>query len=173
MKRNLISVIILALCLANLVLTAILIFTVLPETKKANALIDDIATAIKLDLQSGAGNGSTYPIEQQDEYQVNGNEKMTINFKKDQSGQNHYCVVTVNLMVNNQSDQFATMITEGGLAKKESIIKDEINSIIGSKTIDEFNADHAAVKDEILEDLQGYFGADFIVDVKFVDIQTE
>ena len=36
MKKNLISVLILALCFANLVLTALLIFTIIPETKKAN-----------------------------------------------------------------------------------------------------------------------------------------
>ena len=40
MKKNLISVIILALVLANFVLTALLVFTVLPETKKANKLIE-------------------------------------------------------------------------------------------------------------------------------------
>lgn len=34
MKKNLISVLILALCFANLVLTALLIFTIIPETKK-------------------------------------------------------------------------------------------------------------------------------------------
>ena len=39
MKKNLISVLILALVFANLVLTALLIFTILPETKKANNLI--------------------------------------------------------------------------------------------------------------------------------------
>lgn len=33
MKKNLISVLILALCFANLVLTALLIFTIIPETK--------------------------------------------------------------------------------------------------------------------------------------------
>ena len=34
MKKNLITVIILALVLANLILTAILVFTIIPQTKK-------------------------------------------------------------------------------------------------------------------------------------------
>ena len=46
MKKNLISVLILALCFANLVLTALLIFTIIPETKKANNLIDQVCQAI-------------------------------------------------------------------------------------------------------------------------------
>ena len=45
MKKNLISVIILALVLANFVLTALLVFTVLPETKKANKLIEEVCSA--------------------------------------------------------------------------------------------------------------------------------
>ena len=53
MKKNLISVLILALCFANLVLTALLIFTIIPETKKANNLIDQVCQAISLDLNSG------------------------------------------------------------------------------------------------------------------------
>lgn len=48
MKKNLISVLILALCFANLVLTALLIFTIIPETKKANNLIDQVCQAISL-----------------------------------------------------------------------------------------------------------------------------
>ena len=46
MKKNLMSVIILALVFANFVLTAILMFTVIPQTKKANNLIDQICEAV-------------------------------------------------------------------------------------------------------------------------------
>lgn len=160
MKRNLISVIILALCLANFVLTAILVFTILPQTKKSNQLIDDITAAIKMDLQSGVGNGSNYPIDQQAEYKVQGGEKMTINFKD-----GHYGVFTITLMVNTASDQYEPMITNGGLAAKESIIVNTVYDIVSSKTLDEYNADQSAVMDEILVELQGTFGADFIISV--------
>ena len=54
MKKNLISVVILALVFANFVLTALLMFSVLPETKKANTLIEKVCSAIDLDLNSGA-----------------------------------------------------------------------------------------------------------------------
>ena len=65
MKKNLISVLILALCFANLVLTALLIFTIIPETKKANNLIDQVCQAISLDLNSGtATSGSQLPQDQ-------------------------------------------------------------------------------------------------------------
>ena len=51
MKKKLISVLILALVFANFVLTAILMFTVLPETQKANTLIEKVCSAIDLEEQ--------------------------------------------------------------------------------------------------------------------------
>ena len=61
MKKNLISVLILALVLANLILTAILAFTIIPQTKKSNELIDQVCSAIDLELESGSN--ITVPIE--------------------------------------------------------------------------------------------------------------
>lgn len=59
MKKNLITVIILALVLANLILTAILVFTIIPQTKKSNQLIDQVCSAINLELQSGENTPAT------------------------------------------------------------------------------------------------------------------
>ena len=46
MKKNLISVIILALLIVNIVLTAIMMFSVTGASKKTAALVDNIATAL-------------------------------------------------------------------------------------------------------------------------------
>ena len=37
----------------------------------------------------------------------------------------------------------------------------------------EFKADQAAVKSEILSQLQEYFGVDFIIDVMFTSVMTQ
>ena len=61
MKKNLMTVIILALVLVNLVLTAILAFTIIPQTRKSNQLIDKIASAIDLELEDGrSSSGGRY-----------------------------------------------------------------------------------------------------------------
>ena len=52
MKKNLISVVILALVFANFVLTALLMFSVLPETKKANTLIEKVFPVRRFPLQA-------------------------------------------------------------------------------------------------------------------------
>ena len=107
MKKNLISVIILALVLANFVLTALLVFTVLPETKKANKLIEEVCSAIDLDLNSGATSGvSNVPINQIDDYALNSGETMTISFKSDDSGTAHYLVAAISLSLNKESEVY-------------------------------------------------------------------
>lgn len=52
MKKNLISVMILALVLVNLVLTAILTFTIVPQTKKSNELINRFARQLIWNLRA-------------------------------------------------------------------------------------------------------------------------
>ena len=68
MKKNLISVLILALVLANLILTAILTFTIVPQTKKSNELINQVCSAIDLELESGSN--ITVPIENIEVYNI-------------------------------------------------------------------------------------------------------
>ncbi len=53
MKKNLISIIILALLIVNIVLTAIMMFSVTTTNRKTAALVGDIASAISLDLGTG------------------------------------------------------------------------------------------------------------------------
>ena len=52
MKKNMLSILILALLIVNIVLTAIMMFSITGTAKKTSALIDDISAAINLDLKN-------------------------------------------------------------------------------------------------------------------------
>ncbi len=172
MKKNLISVIILALVLANFVLTALLVFTVLPETKKANKLIEEVCSAIDLDLNSGATSGlSNLPIDQIDDYALNDGETMTIDFKTDDSGTNHRLVAAISLSLNKESDVYNDKNFD--ISTKENLIKSNIVTIIGQHTVEEYNADKEAIYDEILSSLQDMLGADYVVGVNFTSSLTQ
>lgn len=173
MKKNLMSVLILALVFVNLVLTAILMFSVLPETKKANMLIEKVCSAIDLDLNSGAATGvSNIPIDQQEVYKVNEGEKITTNFAQGSDGKNHYVVLKVSLVLNKKSDNYKTYNQEFFTSQDETI-KNSIIQVIGSYTIDEFESNKDEVKGEILSDMQELFGADLVVGVNFSESTSE
>ena len=100
MKKNLMTVVILALVFANFVMTAIMMFSVLPQTQKANEMITKVCEAIDLELNSGAAVGlSNLPISQIETYDVAAGEAMTINLKDGGYGQ-----ISVSISVNNESD---------------------------------------------------------------------
>ena len=67
MKKNLISIIILALLIVNIVLTAIMMFSVTGASKKTSALVDNIATALDLELAaSGEGEAAEEAVSMAD-----------------------------------------------------------------------------------------------------------
>ena len=173
MKKNLISVLILALVFANFVLTAILMFTVLPETQKANTLIEKVCSAIDLDLNQGGANGtSNIPIDQQDTYKVNEGEKITTNLAKGNDGKSHYAIVKVSLVLNKKSDNYKTYNQEF-LTNQDETIKNDVIQVIGQYTLDEFESNKEQVKAEILSDMQKLFGADLVIDVNFSESTSE
>lgn len=174
MKKNLITVIIMALVLANLILTAILAFTIIPQTKKSNQLIDQVCSAINLELEGGQNkNLAAVPIEDIEVYNIE--QSFTVNLANGADGKKHYAVFSVGLSINTKSEQYSTYGGTEGLTEKESIICSEINTIVSSYTVEEFNADgYKAVKEEILQAMQDMFGGtDFIVGVNFSSVTTE
>lgn len=169
MKKNLMTVIILALVFANFVLTAIMMFTIVPTTQKANELITRVCEAIDLELNSGAATGlNNLPIDQIATYNVSSGEKMTINL----AGGDNYALVAVALSVNKESERYKDATTTI-LTEQEAIIKNTINQIIRQYTKDEFLENTQEVQDEICKSLQKTYGADYVVGVNFASMTVQ
>ena len=170
MKKNLITVITLALVVMNLVLTVILTITILPETKKANELITKVCRAIDLDLESGsATSNADIPIDQIDVYDIE--DQQTINLKSSGDGKDHFAVITVSISMDKKNKDYKDLQPE--VENKVELIKGEINNIVSQYTIDEIKNNQSAVQNEILKDLQKMFGSDFIVAVGFPTAQYQ
>ena len=163
MKKNLISVIILALVLANFVLTAILMFTIMPQTKKANELITKVCEAIDLDLNSGAATGlSNLPVDKMETYNIAAGETMTVNLKD-----GGYLVVAVAISVNKECDYYKDNTT-AILTSQESLIKSAVIEILEGYTQDELNSGgKESAKNEILTMLRNTFDGEYIVGISF------
>lgn len=170
MKKNLITVITLALVVVNLVLTVILTITILPETKKANELITKVCSAIDLDLESGsATSNANIPIDQIDVYNIE--DQQTINLKSSGDGKDHFAMITVSISMDKKNKDYKELQPE--VENKVELIKGEINNIVSQYTIEEIKDNQSAVQNEILKDLQKMFGSDFIVAVGFPTAQYQ
>ena len=165
MKKNLMSVLILALVVANLILTAILMISVVTKKKKANELINKVCSAIDLELEGGKENSSIdIPMEQVETVQIAGGETMTINLKS-KPEEKHYAVISVALALDTKNKGYKKGVE--GITKSDDLIKDEIIKVVSNHTIEDMRNDRAGVQDEVLGRLRKLFDSDFIVSVAF------
>lgn len=168
MKKNLISIVILALLIVNIVLSAVTLFSVSSTNKKTAALVTDIAAAVNLDLgteENGEEAAETVPMEDVITYDI---AEMTIPLKKAEGDEEvHYALVSVTLSMDSKNKDYKT---HGDLTTRESLIKGEINDVISRHTPDEARENSNAVEDEILQRIQTMFDSKFIFDVSFTSI---
>ncbi|MDE6214424.1 MAG: flagellar basal body-associated FliL family protein [Lachnospiraceae bacterium] len=167
MKKNLISVIILALLIVNIVLTAIMMFSVTGASKKTAALVDDIATVLDLELASKEGQPAV-AMTDTETYSI---DSMTVPLKKSEGeDKDHYCVVSITLSINTKAEGYKEYGSAESLAATEGLIKDEVNGVFAQYTLEEARDNQEQIKKEILERVQRMFDSRFIYNVSFSDI---
>ncbi|MDR2888785.1 MAG: flagellar basal body-associated FliL family protein [Lachnospiraceae bacterium] len=180
MKRNLLSIIILALLIVNIVLTGIMMFTVTGAAQKASALVTDIAMVMRLETagEAGAEGGVvSAPVPMQDSVAYNFEQPMTIPLRAGEADtMTHYIVVLVTLDLNSKHDDYADN-GEGDLTAAAARIQNEIIDAFSQYTIDEVRADQEAgwltIKPDILERIHGLYDSDFIYNISFRDIKYQ
>lgn len=168
MKRNLLSIIVIALLVVNIVLTAIMMISVASASKKTAALVADIATLAKIDISGLPSTALTEEnnVTMADTGVYNIAAEMTIPLKPGEDGVAHYAVGNVSLSLNKNHADYKTY-NEETLATSEGIIKDIIFSVLGSHTVDEARSNSEQIKAEMLEKIRQKFGSEVIYGVSF------
>ena len=166
MKKNLISIIILALLIVNIVLTAIMMFSVTGTATKTSALVDNITRALNLELTAtGDAGASAVPISDIATYDI---AEMTIELQQDAEGNQHFFVGSITLSMNTKDKDYKTY--GGDMESRESLIKSEITDVISSYTVEDARSNQDTIKSEILERIQTLFNSEFVFNVAFSDI---
>lgn len=168
MKKNIFSILILALVIVNLVLTAVMMFSVVPAAKKTNALITQICSVLELELEANKeeeGN-ATISIDQVATYDIA--DKFTVNLKKGTDEQEHFAVFSITLSMDKESKGYKTYGET--ISEKESLIKGEINDVVSEFTLEEAQSNREALQEAIRQRIATMFDSDFIIKVAFRDI---
>jgi len=161
MKKNILTIIIMAIVLINTILTALLIFTIVPTANKTNTLVAKVASIVDLELESP---NSEDNISVDDIQTFNIPDKMTINLKSTDQKE-HYLTVNVSLSMNTKNKDF----TKYSETVKDHVIelKDIIQDEFSKYTKDEIQSNKDKIKDNILVNIQEYYKSDFIIKVSF------
>lgn len=168
MKKNLVSIIILALLVVDIILTSVMLFAVTGTMNKTSDLIDGIAMALSLELGEEIAAQEEESVSMDDTAVYALEEEMTIPLAIGADGKEHYCLVSVSLAMNTKADGYK----EYGetIADKEDLIKGEIVSVIGSYTVEEAKADTDVLREDILNRIQKLYDSEFVYNVVFKKI---
>ncbi|MBQ2088671.1 MAG: flagellar basal body-associated FliL family protein, partial [Lachnospiraceae bacterium] len=100
-----------------------------------------------------------------------GDEDLMINLKKGSDNASHYAMIKVSLSLNKENEDFADVNTQ--VTEKLDLVKGEIFNVVSSYTMEELQGNQAAVREDILKNLQQMFGSDAIIDVTFSSVKYQ
>lgn len=162
MKKNLLSILILALLIVNIALSVITMISVTSTNKATASLVGDIATAINLELTTDEEEPEEV-VSMADTEVHDIPDSLTIPLRAGEDGKEHYALVTASLAVNIKDKDYKTY--GGTIDSKISLIKGEINDVFGKYTKEEAMANQEAIEKEVLERIQSMFDSKFIYKV--------
>lgn len=170
MKKNLISVLILALLIVNIVLTTIMMISVTGTSRKTTALVTDIAKILHLELGDTETEEETViPMKNVETYDLEGS--FTVPLKKGADGKEHYWIGSVSLAMNKKDKGYKAYADT--MAEKSGLIRGEIIEVIGSHTLEEVTEDMESIKEEILQKIQTMYDSEFIFKVAVSDVMYQ
>ncbi len=165
MKKNLLTVLILALLVVNIALTAVMMISVMGTNKKTADLVTNIATVMNLELTIPGEEEAKEPVSLADTEVYNLTGSMTIPLAKEEgTDKQGYIVFDVALSINKKHKDYKKYGGDEKLAERESLIKDAINSTVSRHTESECE-DFNTLRDEILKAVQDLYGSDFVYNV--------
>ncbi len=169
MKKNLISVIILALCLVNLVLNCLIVFVCMPSAQKTNNLITDIASVLKLELTGS--DAVQIPLEQIATFEPENT--IMANLPDDANGGKHYAMVKYIISMDNKADDYANL--SALLGNSAGLVDDTVRGTITQYTYEQLSPyeGQTKVKKEILRKLQQQFNTETIYGVDFKEFTLQ
>ena len=165
MRKNMLAVLILAVAIANLVLSAITLMVIIPKLDATEKFVTKVASAIELEQKQEKAQ-----INDMENYiLMESKESLMINLKNYESSKDSYAVIKgVALMLNTKNKDYSQV--KGLIEKNKIKIQDIINSTYEGYTKEEAKDKKDQIKDEILEELSEMFNTKTIVDISFGSI---
>ncbi len=172
MKKNILSILILALLIVNIVLTSIMMFSVVGASKKTTQLVTDIASVLKLEIRGEDGEVITVPMDQTDVYNIT---DLTIELQPSDDGSSHWCLLGVAFSMNMEDKGYKSFGSAESMDAKKSLLTEVIFEVIGGYKMDELKGGNGEeeAKAEILRRVQSMYDSQFIFRVSFSDIKYQ
>lgn len=176
MKKNLLSVLILALVVVNIVLNVIMMISVIGTNSKTASLVNTVATAMNLELYEPGGETSnnSVPLSQTATYSLA--ERLMVQLRRDVDAEGNTVgaeMITfyMSLAMDTENKDYTDLGSAETLSGFEIEIKDAVASVLQNYTEAECRENlDGEIKAEILSAIQDLFQSDFIYRVAISDV---
>lgn len=174
MKKNILTIIVMALATINVILTAVVVFTMVPAMNRTNNLINEISQMVELELEKSEKDKNatvsfydtelhTFPTEPS---------SITINLKKGDDGAAHYAVFDqVTVTINKNADDYKELaeVFDG----RSSDVMAEVTRVIRGYTNDTILANQDTLTNDCVKKLQDFFDTEAITNVTFNNLRIQ
>lgn len=152
MKKGLINIIIVILSVTNIVLSAIIVFAVVPAMNSTSELVDKVAEAINLEKE---GNNAANDLTIDDIDTFTFTDNMLVSLKAGEDGKTHYASFKLTLTLNKGDEAYKKYAET--LSESEELMKSKINTIVSKYTKYEVENNQQAILEEIVKELRALF----------------
>lgn len=163
MKKNILTIVVIALCVVNMVLTSVMLFVMFPAFSSMNKIVTQVASILNLELESGENSYSISDLEVKSVmFDASGNSQ-SINLTASGDGESHFGIITgVKFDLNTTAEDYKEVVEI--IDNKSSILTGIVKEVIASFTIDTITEN--AVKQQALEKIADKLGgSSCIVDI--------
>ncbi len=171
MKKNLLSVLILALMIVNVAISVITMISITGTNKKTAALVDTIATVLNLELVSDEEDeGSSISLADTEIYTIA--DSMTIPLNTNGDSKQTYMLCKISLSINMKDEDYKTYNSET-IGTYEPYIKQAVEGVISSYDMEYLSnsANREEVKKEVLEAIQKWLDSKVVYDISISDVK--
>jgi flagellar FliL protein len=183
MKKNLLTVLILALLIVNIVLTSVMLISIVGVNAKTGALVGNIGAVLNLELTEPGEETQEEVVSALDLEEVDLGE-VTIMLKPDviepdataaatepsTTAKSAYMVFNVALQLNTTSPDYEEINGEFITGKKNLIIS-TINDVVGTHTLEECKGNQPALKAEIKQALRNLLQSDVVYEISLSEVK--
>ena len=170
MKKNILTIVIMAATLINLVLSAVMIFSVVPAMNKTSNLVDKVASVVDLEIEDANKDAQDYTVEDLKPFEVKYDTSLKINLQKDNGDETlHYAVLDgIVVSFNTKADDYDTIYK--AVEANPVYVNDIVKETIAEYSITTIN--ESKIKAEAIKKMQEKYNTKCIVELSLTGFLT-
>jgi flagellar FliL protein len=163
MKKNILTIVIMAACLINLVLSAVLVFSVMPAMNKTSKLVDKVASVIDLEIDSGEDEEDSYTVDDLTTVEITYDSSVKIKLQQDEGDDSaHYALLDGIVVFFNSKAEDCDAVYKS-ISETNVYVSDIVKDVIGEYSATSIS--ETTVKEEAVKRLQEKYNTKSIVEI--------